>query len=263
MADVPPENLSRSATGRPRMALPYTVLAASLVLTALGTAYVAMSVEARDRLRFQSGVRRAEQRVTARIDTYTAMLRATKGLFAVRFPVAPDEFARFAAQLDLRKNYPGVFGIGFALRFPMDGKHGFEQFMIHAAKFEGFQVWPQSSLDEGAAIVYLEPKDERNAKALGYDMYSDPLRRAAMQQARDEGSTVASGKVTLIQDKDDSHPAAGFLIYMPVYQGGVDPGTTEERRKILRGWVYSPFRADDLFGDTLAEERQAGLAVRI
>ena len=33
----------------------------------------------------------------------------------------------------------------------------------------------------------------------------------------------------------------GFLIYLPVYQGGVDPGTVELRREKIVGFVYCPF----------------------
>src|SRR5690606_29123445 len=91
-----------------------------------------------------------------------------------------------------------------------------------------------------------EPLDARNLAAIGYDMFTEPARRAAMERARDTGEPAASAPVTLVQEID-SQKQPGFLIYVPVYDGGQVPPTVEERRARLRGFVYSPFRAGDLF----------------
>jgi signal transduction histidine kinase len=107
-------------------------------------------------------------------------------------------------------------------------------------------VWPGGERDEYTSILYLEPLDERNQRAIGYDMFSEPVRRAAMEQARDTGEPTASGKVTLVQEFGRDASQAGFLIYVPVYQIGTSPTTVEERRNALVGYVYSPFRSDDL-----------------
>jgi CHASE1-domain containing sensor protein len=49
----------------------------------------------------------------------------------------------------------------------------------------------------------------------------------------------------------DEKKQPGFLIYMPVYTSGDVPATLNERRHELRGFVYSPFRAGDLFAGIL------------
>ena len=46
--------------------------------------------------------------------------------------------------------------------------------------------------------------------------------------------------------------AAGFLLFMPVYSSPTLPETAAERRETLRGFVYSPFRAEDFFRTALA-----------
>jgi signal transduction histidine kinase/ActR/RegA family two-component response regulator len=93
--------------------------------------------------------------------------------------------------------------------------------------------------------VYLEPLDKRNRAALGFDMFSEPVRRAAMERARDTGEASASGMIRLVQEID-SDVQPGFLIYVPAYAGTSTPATVEERRAALRGFVYSPFRSGDL-----------------
>nr|MCU0256937.1 CHASE domain-containing protein [Vicinamibacterales bacterium] len=96
------------------------------------------------------------------------------------------------------------------------------------------------------AIVFLEPLDRRNLAAIGYDMFTEPVRRAAMERARDTGQPAASRRVTLVQEIDPEKQV-GFLIYVPVYAGPSVPSTVAARRASLIGYVYAPFRAADLF----------------
>jgi CHASE1-domain containing sensor protein len=95
------------------------------------------------------------------------------------------------------------------------------------------------------SITYLEPFDQRNQQAFGYDMWSEPKRRTAMQSARDTATTQISGKVTLVQEID-ADVQVGFLMYLAYYGRGGVPATVEERRVALAGFVYSPFRMGDL-----------------
>jgi len=95
------------------------------------------------------------------------------------------------------------------------------------------------------SIIYLEPFTGRNLRAFGYDMYSEAVRRKAMERARDTDRAAMSGKVVLVQEvgKDVQ---SGFLLYLPVYRKGVPHITLAERRANLVGWVYSVFRMGDL-----------------
>lgn len=66
-----------------------------------------------------------------------------------------------------------------------------------------------------------------------------------MSRARDLGETAISGKVTLVQEtKDDVQ--YGFLMYLPLYKDNLSLTSVEQRRKAIRGFVYSPFRIRDL-----------------
>jgi signal transduction histidine kinase/CheY-like chemotaxis protein len=202
------------------------------------------AITEQDRLRFESAADNLHDTIVARIETYVAMLRAGAGLEAASDVLTRDEFQIFVDRLALRQRYPGVQGIGLTVRIPADRLTAF----VSAQRRDRpeFRVWPEDPRDEYHAIVYLEPLDRRNAAAIGYDMFTDPTRRAAMEQARDRGEAAASGLVTLVQEIDESKQP-GFLIYVPVYEGGRVPATVEERRARLRGFIYSPFRAGDLF----------------
>ncbi|HZZ43300.1 MAG TPA: CHASE domain-containing protein [Tepidisphaeraceae bacterium] len=257
-------NYKKDRGGVPRTVLPFLVLTVALVLTVVGTAYVNMSVRTQNDLRFQTAAHRVGGRIGSRVTLYTAMLRATDGLYAARWPVLPGEFKTYAGRLDLRKNYPGVLGIGTVVSFGSEQTGTFEQFMRNAMKFANFKVWPTPTKEDTAtSVIYLEPLDERNARVIGYDMYTEPVRRAAMQRARDEGEAAASGEVILLQDQGEPDHETGFVIYMPVYAGGAVPDTVEDRRTKLKGYVFCPFRSKDLFGDVFSDESLNDLEVWI
>ena len=96
-----------------------------------------------------------------------------------------------------------------------------------------------------ASIIYLEPFSGRNLRAFGYDMFSEPVRRSAMEQARDTDTAALSGKVVLVQETD-KEVQAGSLMDSPVCRKGMPIQNIEQRRAAIYGWVYSPYRMNDL-----------------
>ena len=231
--------------------LPFLILALGLCFTFLVSFYFSQMADLQDQTRFRNSVLEVNTRIKERIETSIALLRAGTGLFAASEEVSAVEFARFVEQIELHKNYPGVQGIGFSTRFTAAEMNSIVASGRRAVNPD-FKVWPENPRDEYHSIIYLQPLDTRNHRALGYDMFTDAVRRRAMEQARDTGLPTASGKVLLIQEQTEPHPQPGFLIYAPVYRNGMPTGTVEERRKALRGFVYSPFRAGDFLAQAVA-----------
>src|SRR2546423_7130057 len=241
--------------------IPYAVLGGALIVTLLAALYVHHTAQAKDRARFESSVVQISTTLDNRMDTYVALLRASTGLFAASHAVEQDEFRRFVKQLDLPRHYPGVQGIGFSVRVRPDERNQLVEMMRRGGNAI-FKIWPEGDRAEYHAIVYLEPADRRNQVAIGYDMFTDPIRRAAMERACDLGLPVTSGRVTLVQEIDEPKQA-GFLIYQAVYRNGAKTDTVEERRAALIGFVYSPFRAGDLLTNILAAHEYRGTDFQI
>jgi signal transduction histidine kinase len=211
---------------------PWLVLAGSLALTIAATSFVSLSTRDRDRARFENAVQSAADRLRSRLDAYTTTLRGGAALFAAADTVTVEEFRGYIDRLEVQRWYPGIQGIGWTQRV----QHGLP-----------------GERDEIHAIRYLEPLDARNRAAIGFDMYSEPIRRRAMRRARDRGEPALSGKVTLVQEIFGPQQP-GFLLYVPVYFGGTMPDTEAQRRALLSGFVYAPFRANDLFAGIFGTE---------
>jgi len=232
--------------------IPYFVLVVTLLLTGIATYYVSLTARTKDQLRFNNAVERTKDDIQNRLDTYISLLRSGSGLFAASDSVTRADFQAYVEQLELRDRYPGIQGIGFSVKVTSAQKDA----LITELRQQGIQltIRPEYERSEYHSIIYLEPLDRRNQAAIGFDMFTEKVRRAAMERARDTGSAAASGKVTLIQEID-SHKQAGFLIYFPVYRNNLSTKTVQKRQAALLGFIYSPFRADDLLNDIVSEKQ--------
>ncbi len=189
--------------------------------------------------------------ISRRLQSYEQVLEGTTGLFAASKAVSREQFAEYVRTLKLEGKYPGIQGVGFA-RVLLPSEKADHIAAQRAAGLADYDVHPAGQRDVYTAIVYLEPSNWRNRRALGYDMHSEPVRRLAMERARDTDQTSISGKVRLVQETEQD-VQSGFLMYLPVYRPQLPHRTLEERRANLIGWVYAPFRLNDLMAGILGQ----------
>ncbi len=227
-------------------AWPWAVLAVALAATLAATARVHELMQARHATAAQVAIEDQAADVESRLGAYLALLHATRAFVTAQGPaLSARAFREFIAAIQVTRYYPGIQGIGYSPRVAPGGTAAFEE----AARRDGasgFRVFPPGEREWTFSIRYLEPLDERNSAALGYDMYSEPVRADAMARARDTGAAAMTGRVILKQEIDEAK-AAGFLLYVPYYGPGAPPSTVEERRRRLQAFVYAPFRAPDFF----------------
>jgi signal transduction histidine kinase len=224
-----------------RWTIPFWILFFGLSATGISAYYAARTGRAKDQVRFDGAVDDIIGGITSSVDTYVALLRAGAGLFEANGnQVSAEQFGHFANRLGLRERYPGMQGLGYAMHVPSERLESFVR-ETRARLGPGFRpVWPEDPREDYYPIVYLEPQDRRNLAAIGYDMTTEAVRRAAMTTAARTGTAAASGLVVLVQEID-VHKQSGFLIYVPVFEGDARTGELSD----VAGFVYSPFRAGD------------------
>lgn len=196
-------------------------------------------------------------RVSQRLHNYEQVLAGVSGLFAASREVSRQGFYEYVQALRLDDKYPGIQGVGFA-RVVLPQERGRHIAEMRAEGLAQYDIRPPGQREFYTPIVYLEPADWRNQRAIGFDMHAEPVRRTTMDRSRDEASAIISGKVTLVQEIE-TDVQAGFLMYLPVYRSGSLPQTVAARRASLRGWVYAPFRMKDLMSGVLGADSDAAL----
>jgi signal transduction histidine kinase/CHASE1-domain containing sensor protein/AmiR/NasT family two-component response regulator len=249
---VPTINNTRIDSQRLFSVLPWVILVGGLALTwLLGTqVHERETVMARAEfaLRADEVVNSLKQRMTAN----ARILRGVAGLFAGSEEVTRDEFHRYVEELRLPECYPGIQGIGYTALVPAADKARHVAAM-QAQGFPAYAIRPAGDRDPYSAVIYVEPFDWRNQRAIGFDLFTEPVRSAAAERSRDDNGVAMSDRVTLKQETDaDVQP--GVLIFVPVYRTGLPLGTREQRRSALMGWVFAALRIKDLVDSFLAAE---------
>lgn len=224
---------------------PWLVLLVSLLVSAFATYITRQETDRASQEAFERRLEKLSFDIYHHLDTYVSTLRAGVGLFNASEHVSRGEFGAFVETLEIDRFYPGIQGIGYAPMVSGDGLKPFEEQLVTDG-FPGFMVSPPGQRDWYVPVTYLEPFDWRNQRAFGYDMYSEPVRRAAMDRAIRTGEASASGIVTLVQETQED-VQLGFLLYIPVW--------TENARLGDRpvGFIYAPFRMKKLMQGALGE----------
>ncbi len=225
------------------MLLGVLVFLSCLVITAMAWRVNQAHAEESARTRFHQEVNRSRTAILAHLQVYEDALYGTRSFFAAEPQVTRDSFHHYVASLRISERYPGIQGIGYAMRVTAGEKDDHVK-QIRRQGFLEYTIKPAGERKEYTSIIYLEPFDWRNQRAFGYDMFTESVRRAAMERARDTGLTSMSGKVTLVQETNNNMQH-GFLMYLPLYRRGAALDTAEDRRASLVGYIYSPFRAND------------------
>ncbi|MFN3890247.1 MAG: CHASE domain-containing protein [Beijerinckiaceae bacterium] len=198
--------------------------------------------------RFESLANQLLSEIERHQGVHEQTLRAGAAILSIMPDVNAAQWRSLYDNLRVAENLPGIQGYGFAEAVSRDERAAHVA-RIRAQGFPKYDVTPSGERDFYTPIAYLEPLDLLNQRAHGYDMYSEPERRAAMARAADSGATAATGRVRLVQE-GEAEGQAGFLLYVPVYRAVVGEGA-RGRHPGLKGFVYSPVRVTDFFGSLM------------
>jgi PAS domain S-box-containing protein len=258
-------NKQPSLAPEPRLVRSYHAIA--IVLTVLLPLTLTYTLWERERSRaqadaqtaFEFRARAATESVRAHLQAYEQALRGAAALFATSDAVTRDDWRDYVRLLQLSKDYPGMIGIAYAPVIPVGQLDEFVA-LVRKADIAGYSVKPARDQSLSAPVLFIEPFADANLRALGFDLYSEPLRRAALHTARDTGTTTLSAPITLAQDLAEPQEP-GIALFAPVYRRGTDPTSPAQRGTALMGFVSAGIRMSELLQKTLRDRGSFELRV--
>lgn len=193
--------------------------------------------------RFQQMAFDTEADIKRRLLSYQDALQGAAGYINGSKYISLKEWMYFTHALNLPERYPGIRGLGYVAYVPEASKKKYLQ-TIRQNEIHDFQIHQITPVSGDAFVIQYIGPTIRNKAAIGLDLRSEKKRRLAAELSRDTGKAHITGVIQLIQDPQNR---AGFLLLLPVYQGGAIPKTVTERREQLKGWVYAPFIGKHIF----------------
>ncbi|AWJ90120.1 diguanylate cyclase [Azospirillum baldaniorum] len=247
--DLAPSGSAADSVAVPKR-LPLLALLAALLLTALAWHDTRQRVAADAESRFALRVEELHRRFENQIQVYVQVTRSAAALFTAYPEVKRTEWNRFVDGLHLAERFPGITAVAFA----RVADQWTSPELVTEARMDGlrnFRIWPESTGPVRLVTLYAAPVNERTLRTLGYDLLSEPVRRAAAEQARDSGEPAVTRAVALRLDEGEASPPA-FIVFQAVYRDGLSPATQERRRATFAGLVMTPIHvaplAESVFG---------------
>ncbi len=172
------------------------------------------------------------------IKGYLSVLAAQEGVFLALSSITPEQFHTFSSAP--LTEYPALKAVSWNSRFSHEQRAGVESNLrqYYDPNFEVTERNAQGGIvsasirSEYVSVVMIEPLNE-NVKALGFDVLSNPIRREALDLARDSGEAATTGRIDLVQDTDSKY---GVLIFKPHFMAGSSLETIGERRQAIQGY---------------------------
>jgi PAS domain S-box-containing protein len=238
-------------------------LALALAITLATVAAIRNFERLRNEAAFQAAAYERIDRVDGAIDSAMAGLVSLGAYFDASPELGRDEFFRLTQTLEPAGS--PIQALEWIPRVPLaqkdrivaEGRAAFNaQFDLREKDAEGAMV-PVAPRTEYFPVFYLAPV-AGNEKAIGFDLASNPARRAALEQAYASGRMTATSRITLVQERGNQY---GFLAFRPVFRSGPQPTDPVRRREALAGFVLGVFRIGDIVAGT--ERAAANLGVSL
>ncbi|MDQ0569233.1 diguanylate cyclase (GGDEF)-like protein/PAS domain S-box-containing protein [Variovorax paradoxus] len=235
-----------------RIRLPLAIFVAGAVLS------IALAVSARQEIgrsaqaRFDATALDLARKVEARFDDYIAVLIGLRARFNTSETVARSDFTDYVAGLNLASAYPGFQAVNYAPRVLAGDKQAFEQRVrgdadLTASVASSFAIKPPGEREIYYPLVYIEPR-AGNERLLGNDLGAMPDRGDALEQGRDTGGLVMSGRKVRIAGRESD---IGLAMRLPVYRPRQPLDTLEQRRNAYLGSVGAGFSVAGMLGDVV------------
>ena len=238
--------------------LPGLILAGTLGITWFAWDHERQTTRTALRSQFDFALRETVSRVEQRVQGYEQMLRGVQSLFATTHLGNRKAMQDYVDTLQLDANFSGIQAVGIVEWVPAQRRASHLEAM-RAAGCTDYAIEPDGLREVYAPVVQRAPYVGRNRAPPGSDIWLEPVRRLALEKARDSGIAAITGKVQLKVDTE-VEPPPGFIMYLPVYAQGQARNSVAQRRAHLIGWVYAAFHMNE-FMASLYGSQASGLTL--
>jgi PAS domain S-box-containing protein len=178
-------------------------------------------------------------------------------------PITREKFRTFVS--GALNRHSELMALGWSVRVPREKRAAFEA-QVQKDGLPGFSLTdadtmghldPAEDRPEYFPVYRIEP-EEKNHRALGFNLGCSPVREAALQLACDTGQPAVTAPLRLVQEPADQ---LGFIVFQPVFSKPA--ATVEQRRAALVGFASAVFRCGDLMAPAVASLAADGLDVTV
>ncbi len=221
--------------GKSTLFFPLLVVTVSFAGTIFVWFFVQVNINRQARTQFEFDAGLIHQKIEDRFEIYLNSMHGAHSFITTSGVVTKDEWSSYVNNIQMQKNYPGITGLSLN-EYIADAQKESHILKVQGEGFSSYAIWPHGQREIYVPVTYIEPYDDLNRQAHGFDTFSEEIRREAIIRARDSGEPAMTGAVALVQKKQDGTHPMGFLIFDPVYD--------EKEESSLISFVAGVFKID-------------------
>lgn len=206
-------------------------------------------LELGDQARLDHSAQTLLSEIEAQLQVYITMMKGVRALFSASTEITHEELTKYFNVLrieDLQEE-KGLSGVGVVLAVKP------EEIADHVASIKkyrpSYRINTKRTNQTIYPITYLERFGHGPEESpLGWDVGQNPLRLAAIEQAKTSTTPILTARTEILYTYRDK-TEIGFVVYLPFYRAAQ---TTNEPRPDLAGFIFSSFGASNLWSSRFA-----------
>jgi len=221
---------------------PSIVLILGLVATSFVWSVLNYTEHKNAKAEFNFEAERIHQLIIKRVSSYEGLLTGVKSFFMASKEVSLQEWEIYFDKLQFENHYPGLQGIGYVQHVSSEKDIDELKVLLQTYGMVDYRIKPGGLRDEYFPVVFLTPLDHRNEKAIGFDIYSESIRKKSIESARKREKTSLTRKITLVQE-GDKNIQSGLLMNVPFFTN--ERIDKQNLPRELDGIINAVIRMDD------------------
>ena len=213
---------------------------------------------------FQNDGQIIAYRITDRLITHREVLSSLQHFIEATPDFSFRQFDQFT--LVTLEDNPDIFALSFNDLVTYDQRPAFEQMMSGLSPLGPFQITEHDSQrsliravarPEYVTVRYIVPLSS-NQPAVGFDINSEPIRRAAIERARASKSMAVTAPIQLVQEQKKR---VGILELLPVTSAAT-AGIRNQTPRLL-GFAVAVVKIDEMIEIATQNHIPAGLVIQL
>jgi PAS domain S-box-containing protein len=246
---------------RRRILIPMLLTLGLVVVVFYGTSRWEQQTQDRQ---LQANSSRIAERIADRLISHREVLSSLRHFVEAIPDFSFKEFEEFT-RITLQDN-PDIFALSFNDLLTDEQRLSFEQMMSRLSPLGSYQITERDSekrlvraaaRPEYVAVRYIVPL-ANNQPAVGYDIYSEPVRHDAIERARASDSMAVTAPIRLVQEQQQR---VGVLELLPVH-GAMAGGDGDQDMRLL-GFAVGVVKVDQMIAIATQGQVPAGLVFQL
>jgi two-component system, sensor histidine kinase len=225
----------------------FTGIAGLCLLTTIGYFSLSTLINAQAEARYEKQTKQLTSQIGERMETHADVLYRARAFVLVNRTPTQAEWETFFANQEVFHQEKGVDAVSFS-RYQSGPKQSIIEQSLSRQHKTVLQITPAGERPEYLPIVVVATASPTASKAIGFDLLSEPLRKATITEARNSGKAALTPPISLVPDNERA-----VLMVLPVY--------VENNQ--LYGFISAVYYTDSFMRGIFDTEVSSGLATEI